>query len=161
MTIIEACQQLIERTDARVLLTAPSNTAADVLCSRLGFSEEIILRLNAPSRMLKDVPPAVMNVSYVEDDSFACPQLDRLQRFRVIVATCVSASILRGVGIEPGHFSHIFVDEVRFLQICIIHEFNSLTCQETFRRAGWSSNGTCEQVVLSELGNVHSLIMSA
>lgn len=32
-------------------------------------------------------------------------------KFRVIVSTCVSASIPYGVGVPRGHFTHIFVDE--------------------------------------------------
>ena len=31
--------------------------------------------------------------------------------FRVIVSTCVSASIPYGTGVPRGHFTHIFVDE--------------------------------------------------
>jgi len=32
-------------------------------------------------------------------------------KFRVIVSTCVSASIPYGIGVPRGHFTHIFVDE--------------------------------------------------
>jgi len=34
-----------------------------------------------------------------------------LRRFRVIVSTCVSASMPYGIGIARGHFSHLFFDE--------------------------------------------------
>lgn len=34
-----------------------------------------------------------------------------LKRYRVVVSTCVSASVLHGVGIPRGHFSHVFIDE--------------------------------------------------
>lgn len=33
------------------------------------------------------------------------------KRFRLVVTTCVSASIAYGVGVPRGHFTHIFVDE--------------------------------------------------
>jgi len=39
------------------------------------------------------------------------PQLDKLLTFRVVVATCVSGGVPFGLGIKPGHFSHIFIDE--------------------------------------------------
>jgi len=35
----------------------------------------------------------------------------RMKRFRVIVTTCLSASIANGIGMPRGHFSHIFIDE--------------------------------------------------
>jgi helicase MOV-10 len=35
----------------------------------------------------------------------------RLKRFKVILTTCISASILEGVEVPRGHFSHIFIDE--------------------------------------------------
>jgi len=34
-----------------------------------------------------------------------------MKRFRVVVTTCVSASMLFGIGIPRGHYSHIFIDE--------------------------------------------------
>jgi len=34
-----------------------------------------------------------------------------VKQFRVIVTTCISASIVSGIKIPPGHYSHIFVDE--------------------------------------------------
>ncbi|GAA5996829.1 hypothetical protein JCM5350_003554 [Sporobolomyces pararoseus] len=111
VTIIEACQQLMKDSDTKILLTAPSNAAADLLCTRLNFSKEILFRLNAPSRLLKNVPSNVRDVSCIRDDAFSCPDLEDLSQYRIIVSTCSSASILRGVGVEAGHFSHIFIDE--------------------------------------------------
>jgi helicase MOV-10 len=37
--------------------------------------------------------------------------MDRLQKFSVIVSTCLSASVFSGVGMARGHFTHIFIDE--------------------------------------------------
>jgi helicase MOV-10 len=34
-----------------------------------------------------------------------------MTRFRVIVSTCVSASVFHGIGMQRGHFGYIFVDE--------------------------------------------------
>lgn len=114
VTIIEACQQLVN-FDATILLAAPSNSAADLLCRRLNLPEDVLFRLNAPSRMTEDVLPDIMKHSYLEDGSFTCPALDKLKRYQVIISTCISASILKGVGLKEGHFSHIFVDEVSSL----------------------------------------------
>jgi len=35
----------------------------------------------------------------------------RMKRFRVLVTTCVSASVAHGIGLPRGHFTHIFIDE--------------------------------------------------
>jgi len=37
--------------------------------------------------------------------------MSRMARFRVIVSTCVSASVFHGIGMGCGHFGYIFVDE--------------------------------------------------
>ena len=39
--------------------------------------------------------------------------LDVASRYRILVTTCVSAGVLYGQGIRAGHFTHVFVDEVR------------------------------------------------
>lgn len=42
---------------------------------------------------------------------FSVPPMAQMRRFRVVVCTCVSASIPYGIGMPRGHFTHIFVDE--------------------------------------------------
>lgn len=44
-------------------------------------------------------------------ETFSIPPLDELKRYRVIVCTCISASVTYGIGMTRGHFTHIFVDE--------------------------------------------------
>lgn len=34
-----------------------------------------------------------------------------MKAFRVVVTTCVSASVISGIGIPRGHYSHIIIDE--------------------------------------------------
>ncbi|GAA5996830.1 hypothetical protein JCM5350_003555 [Sporobolomyces pararoseus] len=111
VTIIETCLQLLQYLDATILLTAPSNAAADLLCTRLNLDESVVLRLNAPTRSLDDVAPGILEFSYFSDGHFSCPPVEHLKRYKVIVSTCISAGILRGVGLQTGHFTHIFVDE--------------------------------------------------
>ena len=45
-------------------------------------------------------------------DVFEWPPKEELEKYRVIVSTCSSASVPHGIGVNPGHFTHIFVDEV-------------------------------------------------
>lgn len=110
--IIETCLQLLSQPGyAKILITTPSNAAADLLCARLNLDENIVFRLNAISRKFQDVPPAILQLSYIDGDTFGCPPIEQLEQVQVVVSTCMSASILRSIGLPNGHFSHIFVDE--------------------------------------------------
>ncbi|KAG8924963.1 hypothetical protein FRC01_010849 [Tulasnella sp. 417] len=98
---------------AMILVCAPSNNAADIISERLRIFlyPPQLFRLNAPSRA-KDLPRGLESYSLRSDDgSFTVPPLATLMQYRIVVSTCASSSLLHGVGIPPGHFTHIFVDE--------------------------------------------------
>ncbi|GAA5838640.1 hypothetical protein JCM9279_003815 [Rhodotorula babjevae] len=114
-TLREAVNQLVTyRDDTKLLLAAPFNAAADVLCGTLDLPTSSVLRLNAMSRRLVDVAKNVVRFCVMsEDDStkFACPELEEINKYRVVVVTCMSASMLTRVGVKKGHFTHIIIDE--------------------------------------------------
>lgn len=114
ITIVECIRQvLIAYPQAKVLACAPSNSAADLIASRLqghlGVNE--LFRFYAPSRFEDQVPDELGPYTSTRDGHFTVPPMARLKRFRVIIATCVSASFCSGVGMARGHFTHIFIDE--------------------------------------------------
>lgn len=120
ITIVEAMKQLLKhKPNARILATAPSNSAADLIASRLtstlGPGE--LFRLYAPSRHLDQVPDELQRYTYIKTQEgelkgyFSVPPIATLKRYKVVVCTCVSASIPYGIGIPRGHFTHIIVDE--------------------------------------------------
>ncbi|PCH37498.1 RNA helicase [Wolfiporia cocos MD-104 SS10] len=114
VTIIEAIHQILKRNPgARVLACAPSNRSTDLLAQRLSaLSPAQLLRLNSLSRKYSDLPEDLEDYSYFNANQvFAIPDQPTLKSFRVIVATCVSAGIPYGLGVQAGWFSHIFVDE--------------------------------------------------
>ncbi|GAA5972920.1 hypothetical protein JCM11641_004004 [Rhodosporidiobolus odoratus] len=119
VTLIETCKQLLRyQLGSRLLLTAPSNTAADLFCERLGgdytfgcLKPHELPRLNAPPREPADVKPRVLEYSCQTGGEFICPPLDEIEKYRVVVATCASTSLLAGLGMSKGHFSHICIDE--------------------------------------------------
>ncbi|KAI0075956.1 P-loop containing nucleoside triphosphate hydrolase protein [Panus rudis PR-1116 ss-1] len=118
VTIVEAIRQLVRiNPSARIIACAPSNSAADLIASRLSvLGQDNVFRLYAPSRDKKSVPSELLDYTYLARspeglDLFSVPPLARLRRFRVVVCTCVSASVLHGVGLPRGHFSHVFIDE--------------------------------------------------
>lgn len=116
MTIIEAMRQILDRSpDARILACAPSNSAADILADRLakgGLPNRDLFRMNAPSRLKETLPLDLKDFSLTNNEgTFSVPPVERLMRFRVVVSTCLSASVPYGIGVPRGHFTHIFIDE--------------------------------------------------
>ncbi|PFH46784.1 hypothetical protein AMATHDRAFT_69038 [Amanita thiersii Skay4041] len=118
-TMVEAMLQVLDsNSEARIIACTPSNSAADLLITKLSskLNTETMFRFNAPSRLRISVPDDVMQYSYIKDDPhseirpFAVPIL-KIKRFRVVVSTCVSASFAAGIGMPRGHFTHIFIDE--------------------------------------------------
>ena len=47
-------------------------------------------------------------------------------RYRVVVSTCISAGTLYSCGINEGHFTHVFVDEVHVYISSIIEVIDQL-----------------------------------
>ncbi|KDQ59997.1 hypothetical protein JAAARDRAFT_125682 [Jaapia argillacea MUCL 33604] len=132
VTIVEAIRQILrENPNAKILACAPSNSAADLIASRLAMlSTQELFRFYAPSRSPNTVPTDLEEFAYTKEMAindgqlglgqnfefrrnvhFSAPPMVVLKRFRVIVSTCVSASFAHGVGLPRGHFTHIFVDE--------------------------------------------------
>ncbi|THH18849.1 hypothetical protein EW146_g2196 [Bondarzewia mesenterica] len=114
VTIVEAIRQIINKDEnTRILACAPSNSAADIIASRLtDLGKNKIFRLYASSRPMASVPAELKEFTFVNPDGhFALHPKEKMLTFRVIVSTCVSASFAHGIGIPRGHFSHIFVDE--------------------------------------------------
>ncbi|KAG8978724.1 hypothetical protein FRC05_009997 [Tulasnella sp. 425] len=114
VTLVESILQVLGHAPASMILVcAPSNNAADIIAGRLRnfLYPQQLFRLNAPSRA-KDLPRGLESYSLRYDDgSFMVPPLMVLMQYRIVVSTCASSSLLHGVGVPHGHFTHIFVDE--------------------------------------------------
>ena len=114
MTLVETVRQiLLANPQAKALVCAPSNSAADIIALRLkDLGPDTLFRFYAPSRFKDQVPGELMPYTHVRPDGhFTVPTMAKMMRFRVIVSTCVSGSVVSGIGMRRGHFSHIFVDE--------------------------------------------------
>ena len=105
----------MRNTEAKILLCAPSNSACDLLAQRLisrGVgTPRTLFRLNAASRQPETMPESLKPYTYDVEGAFTIPPIEDLRAFRVIVVTCISASILEGVGLPRGTFTHVFIDE--------------------------------------------------
>lgn len=113
-TVVEAIRRALAGGPGnRILACAPSNEAVDVIAERLmDLGPQALFRLVAPTRSPSLIPRSLQRFTYKDHrGAFSVPSLADLNRYLVVVSTCASASILFGVGVSRGHFTHIFVDE--------------------------------------------------
>ncbi|XP_052190546.1 probable RNA helicase SDE3 [Diospyros lotus] len=118
VTLVETILQLYTvRKDARILVCAPSNSAADHILESLldkkviAIEKNDTLRLNALTRSFEDINPDLLCFCFIEESTFKCPPLKDLLRRRIIISTYMSACLLYVEGVRPGDFSHILLDE--------------------------------------------------
>nr|XP_045728269.2 RNA helicase Mov10l1 [Mirounga angustirostris] len=110
VTIIETVLQVYYALpDSRILVCAPSNSAADLVCLRLHESQVLrpgaMVRVNATCRFEETVTDAIKQ--YCKDGE----DIWKASRFRIIITTCSSAGLFYQIGVRVGHFTHVFVDE--------------------------------------------------
>ena len=105
LTIVEATLQLLRRPapmgnapgfGVRILLTAPQNYSADLLCSALaeaGVGPDEMVRVNDPRRPPPTVKEDVLPFCAMSDAlrAFALPSVLELGQRRVVVCSCIAA----------------------------------------------------------------------
>ncbi|XP_019853676.1 PREDICTED: putative helicase MOV-10 [Amphimedon queenslandica] len=110
VTVVEAILQVysLSTGNCRILASAPSNSAADLIAERLllmgKLESGVLVRLNAYQRSQK--PPEILG-PHCMDVSDA----EMAARHKIIVCTCVTAGILYSLSLPVGHFTHVFIDE--------------------------------------------------
>ncbi|KAJ3409958.1 Helicase MOV-10 [Chytriomyces hyalinus] len=130
-TLVEAVKVVISsQPTARILISAPSNAAVDLIVHRLsdanagGFPPSELLRVNAYTRARHSVPDYIERYSKYDESSglYTIPTSQAaLKSYKIVCTTLYTASSLYGMGAfdevvgEQGQascfFSHIFVDE--------------------------------------------------
>ena len=108
VTVVEAILQVRKAyPNARILACAPSNSASDLLLERLigAVEKRDMLRLNAYTRSLDEVPPHILPFCLLENNFFCTPDQTSLMKYRVVVTTYWSAAMLDAQEIQPGHFT--------------------------------------------------------
>ncbi|XP_006895773.1 PREDICTED: putative helicase MOV-10 isoform X2 [Elephantulus edwardii] len=115
VTLVEAIKQVVKHLPkARILACAPSNSGADLLCQRLRIHlPSSIFRLLAPSRDIRLVPEDIK--PYCNWDAkkgdYIFPTKKKLQEYRVLITTLITANRLVSAQFPIDHFTHIFIDE--------------------------------------------------
>ena len=114
VTIVEAMQQLLLLDpDVRILACAPNNSAADLLAHKLtNLGRREVFRLNALSRKYEDLPKSLHDFALINENKvFSVPTLEEMEKYRVVVSTCISGGIPASLGLKRGYFTHLFIDE--------------------------------------------------
>ncbi|XP_029011902.1 putative helicase mov-10-B.1 [Betta splendens] len=114
VTLVEAIKQIEKTQDhCRILACAPSNSAADLLCTKIldHVDEFKVHRMYASSRDPATVPERLKACSNLVGDCYVFAHKEKLMKYKVIVTTLLTAGRLVSGGIPAGHFTHIFVDE--------------------------------------------------
>ncbi|XP_015867642.3 probable RNA helicase SDE3 [Ziziphus jujuba] len=117
LLVFEAIVQIYKSSpECRILLSAPSNSACDVLMRSLMkvIPESNMFRVNAAFRGKDEVPDDILSSCLYKEECFACPSLEKLLKFKVIFSTFMSSYRLHSEGIAAGHFSHIFLVDASF-----------------------------------------------
>ena len=113
VTVVEAVIQIfLLRSDSRILVVTPSNSAADLIVERIHFSKQIqigdLARLNAFQRAPEAIPEVVRSYSFTNDE---LQVLSKVVRHRIVIATCTTSGGIYKLGLSEGHFTHCFIDE--------------------------------------------------
>lgn len=98
-TLVEAVLQICDsQPSARILVCAPSNAAADTVARRLAkhLDAKKLFRLQSKVRSFPEVPAELLPYCFVDpaDDKFGLPPWNDVLKFKVVVCSCLDASIL-------------------------------------------------------------------
>ncbi|CAG9864706.1 unnamed protein product [Phyllotreta striolata] len=117
VVVVEAAYQIWRNyPNSKILLCAPSNSAANEIAVRLMdiIPKSNLFRLlgrfyaSALERRYKRLDE-IINVS--KDGTFYIPAMEELLNYRILITTIVTAARLVNGGTPMGHFTHVFIDE--------------------------------------------------
>ncbi|XP_078692797.1 3'-5' exoribonuclease HELZ2-like [Branchiostoma floridae x Branchiostoma belcheri] len=126
-TMASAALQILQQPGTNVLIATHSNSAADLYLKEYihpyvtsGHPEATPLRVYFKERRLETVDDTVMQYCKLDPDktSFAMPQMEDIMNHRIVIVTLTTSMYLIRMGIKPGHFTHILLDEAAQAMEC-------------------------------------------
>lgn len=135
-TLVELVGQTFTlRPNSRILVCTLSNSAADVVASRLcniptiAKSPSNLIRLYANTRKHEQVKPELLPFTYSDPRMGQFDVPPHISSYRIVVMTCANAVSIQHV--PKGHFTHIIIDEAaQLLEAEALHPL-SLANQNT------------------------------
>ena len=111
-SILQTLKAKGSKSDSKILICAPSNTATDVVVERLApyVSPREMIRVMAFSRERRTVPDSVMSYTKYDEDTFVMPEAEDLMKYKIVAVTIAYGGRLFNHGIQ-NHFTHVFMDE--------------------------------------------------
>ncbi|XP_041457695.1 putative helicase MOV-10 [Lytechinus variegatus] len=119
VTIVEAAKQVYHLLpESRILVSAPSNSAADLVAVRLlnkgtPIAKTHLMRLYAPSRPLISIDPVLKEKKCCNLGAYDLyvPTKDEIMTKRIVVTTLVTAGRIALAQFPDNFFTHVFIDE--------------------------------------------------
>ncbi|XP_020490711.2 putative helicase mov-10-B.2 isoform X1 [Labrus bergylta] len=114
VTLVEAIKQIEKKEPScHILACAPSNSAADLLCSKIldHVDRHKVYRMYASSRDPKYVPEEIKDCTNLVGECYLFPAKEKLMEYKIMVTTLLTAGRMVSGNIPEGHFTHVFVDE--------------------------------------------------
>ncbi|XP_023326960.1 RNA helicase Mov10l1 [Eurytemora carolleeae] len=113
VTLVEAVLQLFTmRSDVRILVATPSNSAADLVAERIIRSGKVqvgdLARLNSFQRSQDSIPELLLPYCLKNDED---ESLLQSSKHKILVSTCGTVGSIYKLKLKHGHYSHVFVDE--------------------------------------------------
>lgn len=114
-TVVEAILQICNLNNKfdNILVCATSNSACDEVAKRLlkTIPSHKIFRMYAKRADTSDATSDLLAASNLCGSHHYYPALSILYQYKVVICTLTTAGRLSQAGINPKHFSHVFVDE--------------------------------------------------
>ncbi|XP_070580150.1 probable helicase with zinc finger domain [Ptychodera flava] len=124
-TIAQATKLILQQPNTRILICTHSNSAADLYIKdylhsyvEAGHSEAKPLRIYFKDRWVRTVNREVQPYCLIKDGFFYMPTKEDVLKHRVVVATLSTSRYLSHLDLEPGFFTHIFLDEAAQAMEC-------------------------------------------
>ncbi|XP_044310820.1 helicase with zinc finger domain 2 isoform X2 [Varanus komodoensis] len=123
-TLAMSTLEIIKQPKTRVLICTHTNSAADIyICEYFheyvtsGHPEAAPLRIKYPGQDVHKTDPVTLPYCCLSPnrDSFRLPSKEELDRHRIVITTSMLSVKL---GLSPGYFSHILIDEAAQMLEC-------------------------------------------
>ncbi|EFA00306.1 probable helicase with zinc finger domain [Tribolium castaneum] len=121
-TLAQAVKELIKDESNKILLCTHSNSAADLYIKdyldvwvESGIENARPMRIYYQKRWVATVSPVVQKYCSIKTTGnsreFQLPTLEELEKHKIVVVTLSTSVYLSAMGLSPGSFTHILLDE--------------------------------------------------